>query len=213
MSTRSPKSSILDLTLLLVAAGILGLVWTRQASPSAALDPVVRTLAERAAVQDRLTGSALPSDLTRELAGEAPLDELFLWFLDADRCAQCAGDLGDWNVLASSRPSSAHLFLVGDPDSQLQGRLRALGSTRVHRVEAAFVTSLLGYTLPSTRLVVTPDGTIILADSRDGSQDCGWSFDAQVAVLRGLAPPGRIRTVASAAAERPDPTLQTGAHP
>ena len=149
-------------------------------------------LANRTLVRDRLVGArvSLPMiERSDDLGGGAEL----VWVVDSDRCDGCFGDgVAAWNALAADSSLRRHLLVVGA--GGLPGEVRrALRGTTVTAVTREEVEAALGPLLPTTKFLVGSEGTVLLADSRTVNSECGWSFEAQVGVLRGVLPSALIR--------------------
>jgi hypothetical protein len=155
---------------------------------------------QRALVQDRLIGMKL--NLAALGAQPPQLDQFSLaWFVDLGHCTGCFDSLNDWAHLEQDEHLNLVLFVAGDTEPAVEKRLRVLRRTAVVRTGRSFVRDVLGFTLPNTKLMVDPTGTVVLADSRYSGQECGWSFEVQVAVLRGLERVRAIRSVSELADE------------
>ena len=116
-----------------------------------------------------------------------------VWVVDSDRCDRCFdGGIGAWNALAPDSSLSRHVLVYGG--GGLPGEVRrALRGTTITKVSREEVEEALGPLLPTTKLLVGGEGTVLLADSRTANSECGWSFEAQVGVLRGVLPSAMIR--------------------
>jgi len=159
--------------------------------------------AARAQIQDRLIGQRLDlSALLDDGVGEGQLDaRTVLWVVDLEECVGCFDSVVSWARLESARSHNLALVLIGETTPSVEARLRGLTRTRVQWAERKQVEAVLGPVLPNTKLLVTADGFVLLADSRYSGQDCGWIFDAQVGALAGVNEAHRIRADAAEVGE------------
>jgi hypothetical protein len=74
-------------------------------------------------------------------------------------------------------------------------QLRALRRTVVGQARREDVLAKLGNILPNTKFLLDAERIAVLVDSRASGKDCGWSFEAQVAAIRGLNSAQAIRPV------------------
>lgn len=147
-------------------------------------------LANRTLVRDRLVGTRVSLPMIER---SDSLGAELVWVVDSDRCDRCFGDgVAAWNALAADSSLRRHLLVVGA--GGLPGEVRrALRGTTVTTVTREEVDAVLGPLLPTTKLLLGSEGTVLLADSRTANSECGWSFEAQVGVLRGVLPSALIR--------------------
>jgi hypothetical protein len=148
---------------------------------------------ERSLVHDRLMGTKL--DLEALGADLEPKRLVFAWFIDLDRCNGCFDTIADWQYLEESDEHSLILFAAGNVVPSVEKRLRALRRTAIVRTEMARVSNILGFVLPNTKVMIDATGTVLLVDSRYSGQECGWSFEAQAAALRGMEAARPIRSI------------------
>lgn len=150
----------------------------------------------RAEAQDRLTGRRidLPSlGLDRPATRASEARPLLLWIVDLDNCDGCFDGVGEWTRLERLEDHDLALLLTGESAYGVQARLRALRRTLVRRVTHQTVLGSLGRLLPNTKLLLDSEGIAVLVDSRASGQECGWSFEAQVATIRGTRSARAIR--------------------
>ena len=142
------------------------------------------SLAERSSVSDRLVGTVLPLSFL-ELDEAVTGDDHLIWIVDVQRCGTCLeGSVGPWNALAEDVSLQRHVVVYGDEGLPAVAQ-RTLRGTKVMSATRELA-SALGPVLPSTKLLIDGNGTIIMADSRANVSVCGWSFEAQVGFLRGI---------------------------
>lgn len=150
----------------------------------------------RSSVQDRLIGTTI--DLAR-LAGrpESRRSQLvrpsLIWILDLDRCDGCFDTVVDWSELEQLADHDLWLFLTGRSTSDVELRLRVLSRTSIRWLSRDSIAAVLGTLHPNTKLLLSPNGTALMVDSRTSGQECGWNFEAQIGTLRGLEWESRIR--------------------
>ena len=158
---------------------------------------VTGSLAERSIVRDRLVGTVLPLSFL-ELDEVGTENKHLVWIVDVQRCVTCLdGNVGPWNALAEDMSLQRHVVLYGDEG--LPGvSQRALRGTKVTSATHELAVAL-GPILPSTKLLIDGNGTVLMADSRTNASVCGWSFEAQVGSLRGILSTNTIRN------QRPHP--------
>ncbi len=167
-----------------------------------ALDAAAHAL-QRASVNDDLVGRLFDD----AGLGIGTTDRFtFVWLVDLDRCAGCVDTVTDWVTLEGLDDHEFVLVLAGTSSPSLERRVRMLKRTRVLRWPSGSIASRLGLVLPNTKLLLSPDGVITLADSRAAGQGCRWSFEAQAAVLRGLDPKRPIREYADVIREDAPPS-------
>lgn len=181
---------------LLLALGVAALsVWRL-----ARLRAVVVTLrigGARVQTHDRLIGTAV------DLAGfgvDSPpgatgheARPTLLWILDLERCSGCFDGVGGWTRLEQLEGHDFILILVGTRTRAVDARLRALRKTQVMEAKREDVFAQLGSILPNTKLLLDAERIAVLVDSRASGEGCGWSFEGQVATLKGLDPARSIR--------------------
>lgn len=156
--------------------------------------------AQRAIVQDRLIGSPLRlPQLAAQNALAARSDLTFerptvLWILDPLNCISCLSSAAEFQRLGTSGKLDIHVILTSQLPKRFAYLLRALQETAVWYAPLDQVESTTGLVLPNTKLLVSPGGTVTLADARFSGQACGWSFDAQVGALFEEMPATAIRS-------------------
>lgn len=157
----------------------------------------------RISFQDRIIGSAV--DLRRlggiTNLGPAAGRPALIWVIDLDSCHSCFDTVTWWMELEQRLADhDLVLLLAGEATSPgIQARIRILGRTKVVEVHRDSVVEEVGATLASTKILLDDSGVVLLADSRSSGQECGWSFEAQVGVLRGLPVADLIRSTPPAA--------------
>jgi len=157
---------------------------------------VIEQLAPKAArlqTLDRLVGSRI--DLAR-LVGEdnpSPQRPILVWVIDLERCDGCFDDIGQWVRLERLSDYDLFLLLSGMSEPGVEAQLRGLTRTLVKEVGIEDVLGVLGGVLPNTKLVLSPQGVVMMVDSRASGQICGWNFEAQVGALLGVNTPEAIR--------------------
>lgn len=180
-------ASTLLLLLLVIAVGVL----SRRLAAADEMVSVMTNGFRRAQVQDRLTGAML--DLEPLGIENAP-ERRAVWFLDLERCLGCVDTTRDWALLDGGPDLALDVVIAGEMSLSTEARFRGLRRTTIHRVSNDDIRLALGGNfLASTKILLDSRGMVLLADSRAGGQECGWSFDAQMANLLGLDPHRPIR--------------------
>jgi hypothetical protein len=156
------------------------------------------SVAQRAAVVDRITGTYFPEDLLSALGSESePSEELdqLIWVLTPSECPGCLSQTDEWNSLSANAALRTILIFagVGSRDvERLVDRLRIRGEVLADPTSVSRVS--LQLPLPSTYMLVAGDGKVLLVDSRYPAQACGWSFLQQLAALRRVTLPEEVRS-------------------
>ncbi|MDT8368160.1 MAG: hypothetical protein RQ745_03060 [Longimicrobiales bacterium] len=102
------------------------------------------------------------------------------WHVDFDRCDGCFNSIATWNALAADARIRTVLSYSGTPDASGLRAIRTMTDTDVLPVPERDVQGTFGGSLASSKLLLDPAGVVLLADTRYGSQVCGWSFDDAV---------------------------------
>jgi len=184
-------SEAITVVALLLALAVAGIAQRRNALLRETILQI-RMSSTRAQAQDRLIGKKIDTS-SLGLGRSATAPPMLLWIIDLDNCAGCFDDVSEWRRLERLEDHDLALLLVGKPDRSVAARLRALRKTVVAQTTRAEVLGSLGNTLPNTKLLLDAEGIAVLVDSRASGQECGWSFDAQVAAIRGLQSARAIR--------------------
>ena len=185
------KVAGIAVALLLVAASVLIVRATGINRELRASLSIQNALASRTAVHDRLVGRRIPLTLLGQSTtqdSETPWNAQahLLWIVDPNLCPRCLTEgFASWNALGDDRGLRRRLILTGDGEVPAGAR-RALRGTEIVSVSKGELAAALGPLLPNTKTLVDGSGIILLADSRSGGSECGWSFDAQVGALRGV---------------------------
>ena len=154
--------------------------------------------ASRTVVHDRLVGMQVPRDLLGHTISFAPdasteSQAYLLWVVDVERCERCLVEgFATWNALAIDHALDRRVIIQGDSEIPPVAR-RALRGTAVVALPREQIMSVLGPVLPNTKMLLDEKGVVLLADSRTGGSECGWSFDAQVGALRGVLASDLVR--------------------
>jgi hypothetical protein len=182
----------------MVALAIAGLSARHTADLRKAMRPL-RMSSERARTQDRLIGSAI--DVASFGAG-SPVSHLLnrrrpvlLWIVDLENCSGCFDGVSEWTRLERLEDHDLVLLLMGARTRGVAAQLRALRRTVVGQARREDVLAKLGNILPNTKFLLDAERIAVLVDSRASGKDCGWSFEAQVAAIRGLNSAQAIRPV------------------
>ena len=157
---------------------------------------VLRQLAlrsDRSLVHDRLIGAHIDLDQLGIHALEPGKAGTILWILNLDECAGCLDSVAPWEHLTEQKEYRLLVLLSGTQTPEVVTRMRALQHTSIYPVSISTIESQLGSLLSNTKLLVHPDGYILMADSRNSGQECGWAFESQVAALLGWTKPEAIR--------------------
>lgn len=148
----------------------------------------------RTRLQDRLTGQRVDlAALTGKQGSGRRAAPAIVWLLDPQACPHCLDSAAEWSRLAVRAPHDMLLLVLDADTASLPPIARSLARTRIVRVPAARAEQQLGPLLPSTRLVLDSDGTVLLVDSRAGGSRCEWSFAGQVTALLNLDTAAVIR--------------------
>ena len=148
----------------------------------------------RAVTQDRLMGRQL--DLAAlGVRREADTDRrpVLLWILDLERCVGCFDTVSEWKILEALDSHEPVVILTGPVTPDVRARLRVMPRTRPVLLRRDSVFAVTGPVLANTKLLLAGDGTVLMADTRSGGQECGWSFEAMVGAVLGLGSADRIR--------------------
>jgi hypothetical protein len=181
---------------LLLAAGLYVLRSQTLLHRLTAVNMEIRSAAERAQVQDRLIGRTLrppPASLAGDVSSDNRRATTLYWVVDSNHCRSCLQSFALWNQLHDIPDLDLSLILVGDRLPPGDPALRAVQGTMVWRATRADIQSWLGPVLPNTKILVDSSGVILMADSRFSSEECGWSFDAQLGSLEHVVSPSEIR--------------------
>lgn len=146
----------------------------------------------RAQVHDRLMGTRLDLSGLDPRWGMPP-GGTFAWLLDVESCQGCFDTVADWVHLEQLDDHDFVVFVGGPVTAAVEARLRALDRTRVVYTTSATLREAVGFVLPNTKLLLDGSGVVLLVDSRYSGQECGWSFEAQAGMLRGVYPVRPIR--------------------
>jgi hypothetical protein len=144
----------------------------------------------RSQAQDRLIGRQI--DVEGLTGTDTPKTHV-LWILNLDACHGCLDQVAGWRLLEDVKDLDLSILLMGTRSTDADARLRVLSRTHVLQTDRSTTLSAFGVLLPSTKLLVSPEGVVLLADSRSSGQECGWSFDALVNVLLGHGTSTAIR--------------------
>ena len=71
---------------------------------------------------------------------------------------------------------------------------RALRGTEFASLSREELDAALGPIFPNTKVLIDGSGTVLMADARTATSECGWSFEAQVGALRGVIASSVIRS-------------------
>ncbi|MGH7467409.1 MAG: hypothetical protein ACRENP_05420 [Longimicrobiales bacterium] len=188
---------LVSLSALVVSLGV-AYVGIRRTADARELVDSMRLSSARAQAQDRLIGSTLKLarvDAVRQARTNGSR-RMLMWIVNLDKCSGCFDAVGEWTRLEQLSDHDAFLLLIGQRTPEVEARLRALDKTHVTSLSADAAAQIFGPLLANTKLLVDPDGIVLLADSRAGGQECGWSFEAQVGAVMGATAGNSIRGVA-----------------
>lgn len=195
MRVKDLQTELATMLALIVALALGAASFARLQAAEGRLEIVSASLS-RLEIHDRLIGESLNTRRLMQDPLRLPAGRLILWIVDLDRCEGCVDDLGGWRRLESLDGVELAVLYVVESDARDPGSpFRALHETVVERVTREAVSSALGSLLPSTKLLLDRNGTILLADSRR-SGGCSWSFDALVLALLEDGAPVTIRVPA-----------------
>ncbi len=116
-----------------------------------------------------------------------------VWIVDLEKCSGCFGAVGEWARLERLADYDLLLFTIGRLTPAIESRIRALQRTVVRPTTRATVSAVIGPVLANTKLLLDVDRIAVLVDSRASGQECGWSFEAQISAVKGLASAKSIR--------------------
>lgn len=157
--------------------------------------------AERLRVQDRLVGGQVDLSFledTLAVTGDprSNQDSHLLWIVDLERCPTClGGGFAIWNELSKDPLLNRHLLVVGVREGAIPGHARrALTGTAIAFLSREQVEESFGsLSVPNTKMLTDGEGTVLMADARPVTSECGWSFEAQIGALRGVLGTRAIR--------------------
>lgn len=184
---------------LLLSVGMIAITLSRYKEARDALGRMESSF-RRAQVTDRLTGRHL--DVQTLGVNSAPGGperaerRTLLWVVDVENCRGCFAELGSWRRLEQLTDHRLIILFLGPPPARLQPSLKLLKRTIVGSTTKQLVSATMGPLLPSTKVLLDAEGIAIMVDSRTSSQECGWSFDAQVGAVEGINEPRAIRLAA-----------------
>ena len=179
---------------LVLAVLAIAVAWSRNSALQADLARD-RASALRAQIQDRLMGTTVDLSSWTEGGEREPGlgTPTVLWVLDLDRCSGCFDQIGPWARLELLPDHNLVLLIVGEVGSAEEARLRVLRRTSIKTASRERVYDRFGVLRASTKFLLDSDGVVLLVDTRASGQSCGWSFEGQVAAIRGLSPATAIR--------------------
>ena len=173
---------------MLLAAAVFGFRSTAVIRNQSDAIQVRDSAAARGAIRDRLVGLRVDLGLLGGTVSESSGvgADVLLWVVDPESCGRCVAEgFGAWDALGTDGELRRRLVVVGGGELPIDVR-RALRGTEVVQVSRDEASLALGAILPNTKLLVSDDGIVLMADSRSASSECGWSFDAQVGAIRGV---------------------------
>jgi|GEM_PF-4043816 len=136
----------------------------------------------RADFRDRAMGRSL--DLDRlEIPNSA--GAVLYWHIDFERCTRCFNSIATWNHLASSGRVLSVFSYSGTPDASALRAIHSMSGTEIREIPQTRFQEAVGASLASSKILLDASGSVLLADTRYGGQECGWSFDE--AAMRFLA--------------------------
>ena len=133
-----------------------------------------------------------PGSTTKDRLGEA--DAVLLWIVDLERCPTCLeSGFAVWNALGEDSLLERRLWVVGDGEVPVVAR-RVIRGTTFASLSREELDAALGPIFPNTKVLIDGNGTVLMADARTATSECGWSFEAQVGALRGVIASSVIRS-------------------
>ena len=177
----------------LVSASAVACASTVRADRAQQMADMLSRGSQRNAVHDRLMGTK-PNLASLDPALGLNKLPAVVWIVDLTRCTGCFDTIIDWVQLEDLKSHDVILYISGEPTANVTHRLRALRRTRVVWTDTASASRIIGPVLPNTKLLLTANGVVAMVDSRDTGQECGWSFEAQVAELLGMEAARPIRS-------------------
>lgn len=151
--------------------------------------PVLEQRATRFEWQTGLIGKVLPAELLGRADSVGEQDPSLpgsadawraIWIVDAERCIGCLADVYEWNLLPRQGVRASLIISGVDAGAGEEAARRAGIKTAVILDPHGLWRSAFRMPLSSLRLLVHPDGTILLADTRNPAATCYWHFAAQV---------------------------------
>lgn len=175
------------LVALVLLIGLVALVnLSRQLHSTQQMLRRASTVAESAALRDRLMGRSLGGEPLFSAVTSATEKVTALWILRLEECIDCLSMASEWDRLGRSQVIDAVIVMVGTPSAHDARRLAALSHARSIQLPSAVVGQAIGWSLPSTKLVIDRIGTVLMVDGRSDVKECKWSFERQLEALLGL---------------------------
>jgi hypothetical protein len=199
MGVRLARMVTESVTLAALAGAMLWMLTSgRELRKAGAAVEWIEPIWQRSIISDRLIGSYFPPEILdlpgwETNAAEGSVAGRLVWIIDPDRCFACLEAVASWNQVAVLPAVEAHVLILGPDWGPSLRSSSVLRSTKSRAATSAEIEGAFGELLPSTKLWVGLQGTILLADSRHSGQSCGWSLEAQVAAILGLGPSSWIR--------------------
>lgn len=170
-------------TLLLIGAS--GVQRTRIVELQTALEGATPDLL-RMRTLDRLGGRSVDTALEKIRVRRDEQRVTLLWLLDPEWCLGCLADVRDWNRLARNDGLNPLLILNGVDNAEARAIAREAGiEGSVKGDSASLVPAQLGLATPSTMLLISPLGEVLLVDARYPAQACNWSLQRTLSQLLG----------------------------
>lgn len=166
----------LALTVLIVA-----LMWQMKMSEGLRSEIIrIQPSAARIVEADRLGGVVLPSSLSEWMRpATGPRKPLLVWIIRPDECLGCLAELDLWNSFTGPESPVSPVLVIGERDSiQVKGIARSAGlRTRVVPDPERLAERTLHLRLPSTKMLISENDTILIVDARFPAQACNWSLE------------------------------------
>lgn len=153
-------------------------------------DDAVESL--RAATPDMLRARALDQltsqDLT-EILSDGPVQLsgspfTVLWLLDVEECPGCLADTRPWNRLAEMPEVERIVVMAGADEQRVRDVARAAGLTgEVVADPNRNLATQLRVIPPSTKVLLSSDGSVLFVDARYPAQACNWNLETILATM------------------------------
>ena len=166
---------------------IVALIWQMEVSRELRSEIArVQPSAARMLEADRLGGLALPSSLSEWMRpATSSRRPLLVWIIRPDECLGCLAELDLWNSLSTPDSPVVPVLVIGERDSvQVRGIAQRAGlRTPVVPDPGRLVERTLHLRLPSTKMLVSENDTILVVDARFPAQACSWSLEQMLREL------------------------------
>jgi hypothetical protein len=138
------------------------------------------SLGERVRAHDRLVGSVIDLRGLTGLEADSDRPVRVLWVVDGDRCQACLGYLGPWMRLRGLERLEMTVIPIGSPPEDVRAALRVLRATVHSDIDRTQVEEAFGWLPASTKILLDPEGMVLLVDGRHDRASCDGAFERAV---------------------------------